>query len=146
MKRVFITILILICFTGLIKAQSNNLIVYQNGKAIGSFTVEQFQLLVDGADKYKEIMLAQKEDRVSIQLLSDLEKTHVINQYKAVLKIQWLNEKNEEINYVSSIMFINIDNQEELNIPKWRIAYRSVAEIGFPISTSLLILIIMILI
>jgi hypothetical protein len=145
MKRVFITILILICFTGLIKAQSNNLIVYQNGKAIGSFTVEQFQLLVDGADKYKEIMLAQKEDRVSIQLLSDLEKTHVINQYKAVLKIQWLNEKNEEINYVSSIMFINIDNQEELNIPKWRILYRDISEIGFPICGSFLILFLILL-
>jgi hypothetical protein len=90
-------------------------------------------------------MSAQKEDRVSIQVLSDLEKTSIINQYKVVIKIQWLNEKNEEVNYIRSIMFLNIDNQNESTIPEWRILYRDVSEIGFPITGGLIILIIIIL-
>jgi hypothetical protein len=142
MKKLLITILTLISIP--LYSSDNKIYIYQYNKPIGKFTVEQFELLVKGAEQYKEIMSAQKEDRVSIQVLSDLEKTSIINQYKAVIKIQWLNEKNEEVNFVSSIMFLNIDNESETQIPEWRMIYRNISEIGFPTSTIILVLFLLI--
>ena len=144
MKKLIIATMLMICFTGLLHAKSNDIIISQNGIAIGRMSPAQFELLVKGAEQYKEIMSAQKEDRVSIQVLSDLEKTSIINQYKAVIKIQWLNEKNEEVNFVSSIMFLNIDNESETQIPEWRMIYRNISEIGFPTSTIILVLFLLI--
>lgn len=143
MKKLFITILTLISIP--LYSADNNIYIYQYNKPIGKFTVEQFEVLVKGAEQYKEIMSAQKEDRVSIQVLSDLEKTSIINQYKAVIKIQWLNEKNEEINFIKSVMFLNIDNESETQIPEWRMIYRDISEIGFPTSSIILVLILLIL-
>jgi hypothetical protein len=142
MKKLLITILTLISIP--LYSSDNKIYIYQYNKPIGKFTVEQFELLVKGAEQYKEIMSAQKEDRVSIQVLSDLEKTSIINQYKVVIKIQWLNEKNEEVNFVSSIMFLNIDNESETQIPEWRMIYRNISEIGFPTSTIILVLFLLI--
>ena len=145
MKKIILTLIILVCFTALLHAKQNDIIVSQNGKAIGSFTVEQFKTLIDGADKYKEIMEAQKDNRVSVQLLNDVEKTTIINQYKAVVKIRWVSKDNKEINYIDAIIFINIDNQNEGDVSECRIVYRNISEIGFPITGGLLIFVLIIL-
>ena len=143
MKKLFITILVLISIP--LYSADNNIYISQNNKVIGKLTPKQFELLVEASDRYQEIMLAQKEGRVSIQVLADLEKTSIINQYKVVIRIQWLNEKNEEVNFVSSIMFLNIDNESETQIPEWRMIYRDISEIGFPTSTIILILVLLII-
>jgi hypothetical protein len=145
MKKLFITILFLVCFTGLVFPKSSDVVITQDNRVIGKLTSSQFELLVQAADNYQEIMLAQKENRVSIQIISDIEKTSVPGQYKAVLKIQWLNSKNEEINFVSSVMFLTIDNPNDTSVTEWKILYRDIAEIGFPLSSVLLILIIIVL-
>jgi hypothetical protein len=145
MKKFILSLLILICFTGLLYAKDDNyLYIYQHNKIIGKFTIEQFKSLVEGADKYKEIITAQKEKRLLIisEEVLPLDKD---NTYKTNIRIIWQNREQKEINYIVSELILNIDNDKSNNIPEWRIYYRNISEVGFPICGSFLILFLILL-
>lgn len=147
MKKSLITLLILICFTGFLHAKEKYNYVYikQYDKVIGKFTPEQYESLVKGADNYKELMLAQNENRVSIILIEEVKET-LTNQYKGKIKIVWKDAKGNEINYLISEINFQITNKGDAVVPEWRIIYRDISEIGFPVTTGILIIILLILI
>lgn len=97
MKQLFITIF-LICSTGLL--QAGDLKIYQNNKLVGTMTVQQFESIVKGAEKYKEIIEAQKKDRIDIELLEPVTQTETDGEYATQIKISWKDEKNREINFI----------------------------------------------
>ena len=145
MKKIFITILIVICFNGLLHAKDNNIYIMQYNKIIGQFTIEQFKNLVKASDNYKDIMEAQNEKRVTITC-DTIKSTDREGEYKAILKVSWKNKKGVELNYITSEITLNIDNDTTNGISQWRIVFRNVAEIGFPITSGLLILLLLIII
>jgi hypothetical protein len=139
MKKLILVILF-ICVSSLLYGIDNNIYITQSDKIIGRFTPEQFETLVQGADKYKEIMLAQVEKRVNI-VCSEIKETDIKGEYKTNIRIIWINKNNMEINFIEVELILNIDNDTSQNIPEWRIVYRDLSEIGFPITGGLLILI-----
>ena len=139
MKKLILVILF-ICVSSLLYGIDNNIYITQSDKIIGRFTPEQFETLVQGADKYKEIMLAQVEKRVNI-VCSEIKETDTKGEYKTNIRIIWINKNNMEINFIEVELILNIDNDTSQNIPEWRIVYRDLSEIGFPITGGLLILI-----
>lgn len=142
MKKLFITILFLICFTGLLHA--SDLIISQDGKQIGRMSPAQFELVVTSADKYKQLMLAQKEQRVSIQC-DKVVATSTQGLYTTTLKIVWKDKQGNELNYITSALTLNINNDNSQLLPEWRIKYRDISEIGFPITGGLIVLVLLIL-
>lgn len=142
MKRSILTLLIFICFIGILNAKDKDNYVYvkQYDKVIGKFTPEQYETLVNASDKYKELMLAQQEGRVIIQCseIKEISK----GEYKTVFKLTWKDKKGNELNYITSELILNIDNDKSKDIPEWRIIYRDISEIGFPICFLLILIIV----
>jgi hypothetical protein len=137
-----LTLLILICFTGLLQAKDKDNYIYisQYDKVIGKFTPEQYEALVKASENYKELMLAQQEGRVIVQCneVKEISK----GEYKTIFTVIWKDKKGNELNYVTSELILNIDNDKSNNIPEWRILYRDISEIGFPICFLLILIII----
>lgn len=114
--------------------------VYDKDKHVGNLSIESLELLVEASEKYKEIIEAQKNNRVIIEVLDEVVETKIIGQYKTRIKIIWYNDSGKEINYIITKVLLNIDNQSESQIAQWRIQYRNVAEFGFPVSLLLIII------
>ena len=144
MKKLIIAIMLLICFTGLLHAKSNDIVIYQNDTAIGRMTPDQYENLVIGAEQYVELMTAQKENRVTIES-GKIVASEVEGIYTTNIKIIWKNKEGYEFNYVVSELTLNIDNDKSKGLPEWRIIYRDVAEVGFPIAGGLLVFLLLIL-
>lgn len=137
MKKLIIILCMLIipsvCFSQFIEVVDKNTVV-------GRLSIESLEKLVEASEKYKDIMQAQKHNRLTISLLDAVRETNIIGQYKTKIKISWFNDKGKEINYITINVLLNIDNQSEATIPQWRIQYRNVAEYGFPISLVLILI------
>lgn len=137
-----LTLFILICFTGLLfaKEKDNYIYISQYDKVIGKFTPEQYEALVSASDNYKELILAQQEGRVIVQCseIKEIKK----GEYKTVFKLTWKDKKGNELNYITSELTLNIDNDKSKDIPEWRIIYRDISEIGFPICFLLILIIV----
>lgn len=137
MKKIILSLCILIIpsigFSQFIEVVDKNTVV-------GRLSIESLEKLVEASEKYKDIMEAQKNNRLSISLLDAVRETKVIGQYKTKIKISWFNDKGKEVNYITLDVILNIDNQSEANIPQWRIQYRNVAEYGFPVSLLLILI------
>jgi hypothetical protein len=114
--------------------------VVDKNTVVGRLSIESLEKLVEASEKYKDIMQAQKHNRLTISLLNAVRETNIIGQYKTKIKISWFNDKGKEINYITVNVLLNIDNQSEATIPQWRIQYRNVAEYGFPISLLLILI------
>lgn len=142
MKKLFITVF-LICFTGLL--QASDLKIYQDNKLFGTMTVEQFTSIVQGAEKYKEIIEAQSKDRIDIELLQPIKETDNQGEYATQIKISWKDKDNKQINFIKVYIILNIDNDKANLIPDWKIVYRDIASYSFPFTLSLLLLLIIIL-
>jgi hypothetical protein len=142
-KLITLLLLIMICFTGLLfaKEKDNYIYILQYNKVIGKFTPEQYETLVNASDKYKELMLAQQEGRVIVQCNEVKEVSK--SEYKTVFTVIWKDKKGNELNYVTSELILNIDNDKSNNIPEWRILYRDISEIGFPICFLIILIIIL---
>jgi hypothetical protein len=140
MKKLLLILLILICFTGLLQAKDNYIYVKQYDKIIGKFTPEQYEALVSASDNYKELILAQQEGRVIVQCneVKEISK----GEYKTVFTVIWKDKKGNELNYITSELTLNIDNDKSKDIPEWRIIYRDISEIGFPICFLIILIII----
>jgi hypothetical protein len=145
MKRYkpLLTLLILICFTGSLFAKEKDNYVYikQYNKIIGKFTPEQYEVLIKASENYKELMLAQQEGRVGIQCdekIIDLGN----GEYKTSFKLVWKDKQGNELNYITSELILNIDNDKSNGIQEWRIVYRDISEIGFPICFLLILIIV----
>jgi hypothetical protein len=138
-----LTLLIVMCFTGLLfaKEKDNYIYIKQYDKIIGKFTPEQYEALVSASDNYKELILAQQEGRVSIQCdekIIDLGN----GEYKTSFKLVWKDKQGNELNYITSELILNIDNDKSNGIQEWRIVYRDISEIGFPICFLLILIIV----
>jgi hypothetical protein len=142
MKKLFITIFILLLFTPLYSA--DNIVIKQGDYVIGEFTPNQFDVLIQGANSYKEIMLAQKQKRVYITT-DEIYPTDNKGEYKTVMTIRWKDKNGYELNYITSELILNIDNDASGKIKEWRIIYRDISEYGFPITGGFLLLLILLL-
>jgi hypothetical protein len=123
----------------MIFAKSKELFIYQDNNLVGKINVQQFESLVQGAEKYKEIIEAQRSNRVTIKVLDKVQKTEIEGQYKAKVKIIWINKNNNEINFILIDMILNIDKNK--TIPEWKILYKEIASVAFPITFALLLII-----
>ena len=141
MKKLILMIFLL--FTPLMVYPDSNLYIYQNNHVIGVISISQFKNLIEGAERYKDIMEAQMNNRVTI--VSGKVVKDYSGKYKTKFIVTWKNEKGETLNFISSTLEINIENDKALGIAKRRIIYRNVSEIGFPISFGLLLIIIALL-
>ena len=144
MKKLFISLLLIICFTGLLQAKSNDIVISQYGVAIGRMTPDQYENLVIGAEQYTELMTAQKENRVTIQC-DKVVASKVDGLYTTNIKILWKDKEGRELNYIVANLNLNIDNDKSKGLPEWRIIYRDVAEVGFPIAGGLLVFLLLII-
>jgi len=144
MKKLIIAIMLLICFTGLLHAKSNDIVISQNGIAIGRMTPDQYENLVIGSEQYVELMLAQKENRVTIEC-DKVVASKIDGLYTTNIKIIWKDKEGRELNYIVANLNLNIDNDKSKGLPEWRIIYRDVAEVGFPIAGGLLVFLLLIL-
>lgn len=142
MKRSILTLLIFICFIGILNAKEKDNYIYikQYDKIIGKFTPEQYEALVSASDNYKELILAQQDGRVVVQCneVKEISK----GEYKTVFTVIWKDKKGNELNYITSELTLNIDNDKSKDIPEWRIIYRDISEIGFPICFLIILIII----
>jgi len=134
MKK-FILITIIILFTSIVYA--SDIQIYQNGKLIGTMSKQHFEELVRGAENYKDIIEAQNSNRIKI-IANKIEMIDVHNRYKCNFRISWKNKDQEEINYVVSDLLLDIDNEQGMS--KFRIVYRDISEVGFPLSLGIIIL------
>ncbi len=136
MKKLIILCMLIIPSVGF----SQFIEVVDKNTVVGRLSIESLEKLVEASEKYKDIMQAQKHNRLTISLLNAVRETNIIGQYKTKIKISWFNDKGKEINYITVNVLLNIDNQSEATIPQWRIQYRNVAEYGFPISLLLILI------
>lgn len=117
---------------------TNYINVFQGNKIIGKISEQSLQELVNASDKYKDIIEAQNNNRIYIETISDIEKIDKEN-YKTTIRIKWLNENKEEVNFITSIMFLKIENINN-DIPTIKLIYYKIAAYGFPLTTLLILL------
>ncbi len=143
----FTYILLLIILVSPLYSGDTNIYIYQGGVKIGSYTKEEFIRLIKGYEHYTEIMNAQANDRLVVSIMDTPYKTgKVKNEYSAKFRISWENSSHVEINYLIIESLVTIPEEGGgAAIPEWRVMYRDISEIGFPIS-SVLFMICMIII
>ena len=136
----------ILCVSSLFGAD-NNIYIYQYGSRIGMYTKEEFINLLKGYNQYKEIMEAQSDNRVVVSLIDTPYKTgSTKNEYTAKFRVVWENKEKTEINYLVIESIVTLP--EETNgvfLPAWRVVYRDISEVGFPVSSVLMIICMIIL-
>ena len=142
MKKLIIILLVILFPLNLYSKDYVN--IADGGRIVGKLSVTSLKELVGASKKYKDIIEAQTEDRLII-VTSDVKDTAIKGKYEATLKMSWKNSEGAEVNYVTVLMFLRIKQENQALIPEWRIIYRDVAEIGFPVSFSLLILLLILI-
>jgi hypothetical protein len=107
-------------------------------------TVDDFKLMVKDYNLFKDIMKAQADNNLRVDLIDNVYVPSVeqAGSYKAKMKISWMSESNKVINYIIVESQVEILKDGQL-YPKWRIAYRDFSEIGFPASVVLNIVLIL---
>jgi len=127
----------------LIFSKPEPLKIWQGDKMIGVMSVEQFQAQVSGAERTQKEIDAEQNNRVIITILDTPYKMDGVDQYSVQFEISWIDKNNIAFKTIKmkSIVVINKDKP----ISEFRMVYRDVAEIGFPVSGGLLILILIIL-
>lgn len=131
-------LLYLIIFLGLMQScslfgSSNDILVYQNKKIVGSFTKEEFTSLIQSADLYVQEIDAEQSKRVEIEVKDTPYKVEKENKYKARFSIKWKNADNKVIKEVVIDSYIVINENSANPYPSWRVAYRNVAEYSLPV-------------
>jgi hypothetical protein len=105
----------------------------ENGKIVSFISKPSLQSLIEASEKYKDIMNAQKEKRLNVTVIAPVEETNKKNEFKTTIKLTWHDNAGKEINYITALMFLNIENANEAGMSEWRLTYREISEIGFPI-------------
>jgi len=119
--------------------------VIDKDKIVGKISVESLKTLTATSEKYKEIMDAQNKKRVIIEVIDAVTETDIKHKYQTKIRISWIKEDGQEINYITANVFLTIINEGDVIVPEWRLVYRDVSEIGFPICGGLLIIVLIIL-
>ena len=125
----------------------NNIYIYQYGSRIGMYTKEEFVNLLKGYNQYKDIMEAQSDNRVVVSLIETPYKTgSTKNEYTAKFRVVWENKEKTGINYLIIESIVTIPEETGgVFLPAWRVVYRDISEIGFPVSSVLMIICMIIL-
>ena len=142
MKKLIIILLVILFPLNLYSKDYVN--INDGDRIVGKLSVTSLKELVGASKNYKDIIEAQTEDRLVITT-TDIKATSIKGKYEASLKMSWKNSDGVEVNYISAVMFLKIKNENQALVPEWRLAYRDVAEIGFPISFGLLILLLILI-
>jgi hypothetical protein len=147
MKKLFVLFILTVIITLPLYsayANGNTVNIYQGSSLIGTMTVDDFKLMVKDYNLFKDIMKAQADNNLRVDLIDNVYVPSVeqAGSYKAKMKISWMSESNKVINYIIVESQVEILKDGQL-YPKWRIAYRDFSEIGFPASVVLNIVLIL---
>ena len=129
-------ILLVIC--NRVYAESGQVDVYHNNKLQFSMTYEEFNLILKSANIYYKLIDAESNERVLIELKDD--PWNIIdNNYTTEAKIIWLDNKNNQLKAVTLEIDLNVTKEKPSKIKEW---YNRISSIGFPLTTIILILLI----
>ena len=137
MKKGF---LIFFIFLTTLIFSSDFLDIYYNGTLVGKLPVQEFQEIVKSAKIYSELVNAETNDRIFIEVKDNPYVLKHKDTYYSQVDIVWKDKKDIIIKKISleSKVLLKRENFSEL-----RIIYRDIAEVGFP--SSLLLLFVLIL-
>ncbi len=120
------------------------------GKKVGEMTKEELQATIKAGGAYNKEIEAEISDPRRLEVIF-LKKPWIIkktkNKYRANILINWyeiINNKKEVFKSLNLTLDLILDKSNQMS--KWRIMYRNISEVGFPISTGLVILIILLII
>ena len=92
MKKLIILCMLIIPSVGF----SQFIEVVDKNTVVGRLSIESLEKLVEASEKYKDIMQAQKHNRLTISLLNAVRETNIIGQYKLKLKLVGLMIKEKK--------------------------------------------------
>jgi hypothetical protein len=109
-------------------------ICYDN-QVVKEMSLEEWVALTDGAEMFYEELDAEtdKPKRVRIVLVEDIWKISNPDKFETEMIVQWVDKDGDVFKEFILSVEIVID-EDTRKFSDWRIKYRDVAEIGFPIS------------
>lgn len=139
--RLVYTFFILLIFANSIFA--NTIDLYSNGEYVHSYTIPQFKSLINNNEFVLEQINAEKEGRVVVELLDEEFSFNKDGLYQGYLRIKWLNENGSTLKQLKVFIELKATDIEKNNsniVYKW---YSDIANIGFPISIIILLLLLL---
>ncbi len=146
MKRFIITILILLFSLPLLAIDKGEEIdIYVGGEYVQSMTFQQWKIFSESAKLYSQILIAERKENIDINFHKSPWKAVIGETFTTQIDFTWYREvdgKKIVLKTMSIEQSIDVP-KDGLKLPEYRVFYRDVAEVGFPISI-IIILILMI--
>lgn len=146
MKRIIKSFIIVFSFfivsTFLLYSQENDYFeLFHDGEKVGKISIEGFEEMRKAAGIKKEEWEAEKEGRVEVSLKDDPWEVTIGEKFVTEVTIVWKNKDGKEIKTIVLEQEFTIKKE---TMSSFRIFYRDIAEIGFPIAIIIIIIIILI--
>lgn len=124
--------------------QSDKIQIHYDGQVVQEMTLEEFSTLVGDATIYNDILSAERDKRVYVQLRDKVWKITPGERFTTYIDILWQG-KNKNILRKMTLK-IELQMSKEGGMSKIRVMYRNVAEWITPISLSFNILLVLLLV
>lgn len=122
--------------------EDNYLHFFYQGNEVGAMPIADFEAMIRGVKEYIEIMDAENNNRVKIDLKDNPWDFEIGDTFKTDIRITWITKDMK----VTKELIIGLSMKaKKENYSNMLILYRDVASWGFPISAVLNIILIVIL-
>jgi len=118
--------------------------IHYDGEVVQEMTLEEFETLVGDATIYNDILSAERDKRVYVQLKDKVWKMQPGQKFQTEIYILWQTKDKKIMRKMT--LKVELTIAKEGGMSKWRILYRDVAEIMLPISLSFNIIMILLLV
>lgn len=143
MKKLLITILILFFTINTYAIEKGEAVdFYVGGEYVQSMTYKQWKIFSESAKLHMEIIEAEKDGNIKVNFHKNPWQAIVGETFKTKIDFIWYKEvkgKEKVIKKLTIEQSIEVP-KDGLRLPEYRVFYRDVAEIGFPISVIILLI------
>lgn len=134
MKFKFLLILMLITPS---YSYAENIKFYINKQYYGEMTVEQFQALQEGASIYNDLLKSELNKQVKVTVINNI---NTDGPTQIEIHVIWYTEKKEILKQLTILSDVTF---KEGTMSTLRSKYRDVSEVGFPVSSIVILLVIL---
>ena len=144
MRKIILTFIFIFSIFSYVQAKDLNIYVYQNNKVLGQFTPTEFKALVKGADCYVQETEAEKSEKTfRVEVIGKPIQKGKSDIWECKFSIKWFDQKGMVLKGILVTSDIFIPQNRE---PEWRVIYKNIAEIGFPVSVGVIMTIVFVII
>jgi len=123
-----------------VKKKEDVISIYRGTEKIGELSLDEFEAIIKASSSYEKILEAEKEKRVYVFFKDNPWELKPGKSVNTEVYIIWKDKKETPLKKVILKLTMEVPKEGQV-MSKIRILYRDVAEIGFPVSVGILILV-----